>query len=101
MKQEELNKKIVEWIDSNRNNKTRIVFEMQDKEDPNKTYSLTLGNLFDCALQMGEDKVIEKVEKLIDTYVYGDNPPHFSINEDNAEEFKDAISRNSVQEDLK
>ena len=50
----EVEEKLIEWINSNRNNKTRLIFEMQDKEDLNKTYSFTLGNLFDIAFKLGQ-----------------------------------------------
>jgi len=54
---EQINKELVEWINSNRKNKTRIVFEMQDKDDGNITYKFTLGNLFDIAYNMGKQEV--------------------------------------------
>ena len=54
---EQINQELVERINSNRNNKTRIVFEMQDKDDGNVTYKFTLGNLFDIAFEMGKKSV--------------------------------------------
>jgi hypothetical protein len=54
---EQINKEIKEWIDSNRKNKTRIKFEMQDRDDPNISYSFTLGQLFDIAYEMGVNSV--------------------------------------------
>lgn len=50
---EQINKELIEWINSNRKNKTRIVFEMQDKDDGNVTYKFTLGNMFDTAYREG------------------------------------------------
>ena len=36
---------------------------------------------------------IKEILDEIDGWVYGDNPPHFSINEDNIEEFKKQIKQ--------
>jgi len=55
--EKEIEEELIEWINSNRNNKTRIVFEMQDKDDGNITYKFTLGNLFDIAYNMGKQEV--------------------------------------------
>lgn len=55
---EQINQKLVEWINSSRNNKTKIVFEMQDKYDGNIVYRFTLGNLFDIAFEMGKKDAV-------------------------------------------
>lgn len=55
----------------------------------------------DCVSMYNEGKkeCFNKMMEVIKKFVYGDNPPHFSINEDNFEEFLSEIKNGIKRKD--
>jgi len=43
--------------------------------------------------EAGKQEMFQKVKRVTDSFVYGDNPPHFSITEDNIKEFLEEVCK--------
>ena len=72
-----------------------IYEEKKDESLSDKIYKSALGAVR-CPDSISTEDVKEKIQNaqkrlkdLIVSFVYGDNPPHFSVNEDNIEEYKE------------
>jgi len=49
--------------------------------------------------EAGKQEIFNRIKEVSKKFIYGDNPPHFSITEDNFEEFLNEIKNGTKRKD--